>query len=318
MAENSAHLAANLQSKPSIFEVVAAESLAGTFYPAFRRITQFLVLRNPETFAFVLRHYDEIFFLANGVIQSYYLKNRGGTLAEVFYGLRRFSTGSNDFSRKDRILALLFSVIFPYVKIKADKRINQWKEALRDGDWMPRAGLKQLIIKIHGVSIGVHECLKIVQYIAYLSGNSQSHTPLFRAINQGLTYIQGDDEETEWTWRNLLRGHLKMSTILSEVILKSLEFSAFFIQFLQWWQTEAQHTDLTSLPTPSFPVLTRDLNYQNVCPVCLGKWNRPACCALSGYIYCYKCIVTAIERTGVCPASNYPISIEDIFLVYDD
>lgn len=45
MAENSAHLAANLQSKPSLFEVVAVESLAGTFYPAFRRITQ-VILEN--------------------------------------------------------------------------------------------------------------------------------------------------------------------------------------------------------------------------------------------------------------------------------
>lgn len=38
MAENAAHLTTNLTSKPSIFEVVASDSLLSTFYPAFKRI----------------------------------------------------------------------------------------------------------------------------------------------------------------------------------------------------------------------------------------------------------------------------------------
>lgn len=38
MAEHSAHLTANLQLKPSIFEVVAADSLQSSFYPAIKRV----------------------------------------------------------------------------------------------------------------------------------------------------------------------------------------------------------------------------------------------------------------------------------------
>lgn len=208
-------------------------------------------------------------------------------------------------------------MILPYLKIKADKIVHQWKTALRDDSHVQGADVKSLIIRFHGFSTGVHECLKIAQYIAYLSNYSNSHTPWFRITSQGLTYIQVE-EDVEWSLRNLLRGQLKLTTVLSDVLLKGLEFSAFFIQFLQWWQTEAQHTDLTSLPTPDFPVYKQDLNYHGICPICLGKWTRPTCCAISGYIYCYKCIVTAIERTGICPASNYPISIDDIFLIFDD
>ncbi|GAB0097392.1 Peroxisome assembly protein 12 [Sergentomyia squamirostris] len=318
MAENSAHLTANLQSKPSLFEVVAAESLSATFYPAFRRVSQFLVLRNPEKFSFLERYCDDIFLLVNGLLQSYYLKNRGGTLAEVFYGLTRFSTDSKSLSQKDQSLAFFCSVILPYLRIKADKIIARWKDQLRESAAVSRVQLKQLVIRIYETSIGVHECLKIAQYIAYLANYSTSHTPIFRVIRQGLTYIQTEEESIDWTWKNLLKGHLRISTVLSEIILRSLEFSAFFIQFLQWWQTEAQHTDLTSLPTPKYPVLKRDFNYQDICPICLSKYTRPTCCAISGYIYCYKCIVTAIERKGICPASNYPISIDDIFLLYDN
>lgn len=35
---DSAHVTANLQLKPSIFEVVAADSLQDSFYPAIKRV----------------------------------------------------------------------------------------------------------------------------------------------------------------------------------------------------------------------------------------------------------------------------------------
>lgn len=38
MAQNSAHVTQTLQAKPSIFELVAADSLQSTFYPALKRI----------------------------------------------------------------------------------------------------------------------------------------------------------------------------------------------------------------------------------------------------------------------------------------
>lgn len=38
MAQNSAHLTQTLQAKPSIFELVAADSLQATFHPALKRI----------------------------------------------------------------------------------------------------------------------------------------------------------------------------------------------------------------------------------------------------------------------------------------
>lgn len=40
MAQNSVHVTQTLQAKPSIFELVAADSLQSTFYPALKRIAQ--------------------------------------------------------------------------------------------------------------------------------------------------------------------------------------------------------------------------------------------------------------------------------------
>lgn len=38
MAQHSVHVTQNLQAKPSIFELVAADSLQSTFEPALNRI----------------------------------------------------------------------------------------------------------------------------------------------------------------------------------------------------------------------------------------------------------------------------------------
>lgn len=38
MPQHGAHITQTLQPKPSIFEVVAADSLQSTFYPALKRI----------------------------------------------------------------------------------------------------------------------------------------------------------------------------------------------------------------------------------------------------------------------------------------
>lgn len=49
MAQHSAHLTQNLQAKPSIFELVAADQLQSTFQPALRRIAH--VKRQQNTFS---------------------------------------------------------------------------------------------------------------------------------------------------------------------------------------------------------------------------------------------------------------------------
>lgn len=59
MAAKGAHITQNsLDSCPSIFEVVAADSLNATFYPALKRIADFLATIKPGTFGVLVRYYD--------------------------------------------------------------------------------------------------------------------------------------------------------------------------------------------------------------------------------------------------------------------
>lgn len=95
-AQSAAHLATSNVNRPSIFELVASQSLDATFYPAISKIAnvffllfvyiyfsyisvslQFLGGLNPDRYQVLVKHYDEIFFLLNGLLQHYYLKKQG-------------------------------------------------------------------------------------------------------------------------------------------------------------------------------------------------------------------------------------------------
>lgn len=97
MAQNSVHVTQTLQAKPSIFELVAADSLQSTFYPALKRIAnvrnilnahqriflycsyffQFLVNSNPAKYGWLSQYYDEVYLCLNALIQQQYIRSYG-------------------------------------------------------------------------------------------------------------------------------------------------------------------------------------------------------------------------------------------------
>lgn len=50
MAQNSVNVTQNLQAKPSIFELVAADSFQSTFYPAIKRVAHVNTIRALKLF----------------------------------------------------------------------------------------------------------------------------------------------------------------------------------------------------------------------------------------------------------------------------
>lgn len=101
MAQHGAHVTQTLQPKPSIFEVVAADSLQATFYPALKRIvnvslllmhqtirfilnkidtSQYLACLKPGRFGWMLRYYDELFLCLHGLLQQHYLRTYGNAI----------------------------------------------------------------------------------------------------------------------------------------------------------------------------------------------------------------------------------------------
>lgn len=282
MAEKGAHLITSNLEKPSIFEVVAADSLHSTFRPAFKRIVFYLGNRNPEKYGFLVKYYDEIFLLFNGVIQNYYLTKYGGSLSEVFYGLSRYSLKAPTFRSKDKFASLFCLVALPYLLEKLEVKIQKWKDDIYENVPDNRTKYKEVALNSYRTIKTMYELSKIVQYIFYLANLSQTHSVKLKLFELSLKYLP-PQEEDPFSWKDFLTGKLKYSSLVSGVVFRGLELGGFFIQFLQWWQSEATQADITSLPTPDAPDLDVNANkYKNICPLCFQYFEIPTVVTVSG------------------------------------
>lgn len=203
-------------------------------------------------------------------------------------------------------------VFIPYLKSKLERRFKKWKEEEElDSN-------KSHIIKTYTIVIGVYESLKAIQFVAYLANKSPSHTPLLKALKLSLKYLP-PDETPDWNWKDLFSGKLRIPFLLSGFLFRGLELSAFFLQFVQWWQNETSYGDIRNLPVPPPPELDVEAErYKGLCPVCIQTFSIPTAVSISGYVFCYKCIIKHLEDSKTCPVTNYPVDIDDLIRIYDD
>jgi peroxin-12 len=240
----------------------------------------------------------------------------GGSLAEVFYGLTRFSSKRS--AAYTKLVSFITIAILPYILIKCQHIVAKWREQILDHSAGALHREKQTAITVFQYTSGVYELTKFFQYLRFLTQSTASPTPLMAMLGMGVTFLEPQDEP-EWTWRDLVGGKLKTASLLSGFLFRGLELSAFFLQFVQWWTTEAHQGDITSLPIPPPPDSHPDADkYRGICSICLQKWVIPTAVAVSGYVYCYKCVLIHVEKFGRCKVTNYPVTIDDLIRVYDD
>ncbi|CAG5135545.1 unnamed protein product, partial [Candidula unifasciata] len=286
MAEHGAHLTSGGVSdtkKPSVFEVLAQESLQSTVRPAIRHAVRVLSERYPEHLGRLFRHFDEIFLVFDTVVQSYYLKKYGGSFAENFYDLKRAPSGRPDqpLLSKHRLASLACLVLIPYMRHKLDSYYESLKYAeelttnsrsfLQQNMNMKRRVIR-LYLFLYPYIHSLWECLTLAYTLSYMLGKSRWHSPSL--------HLSG----TELFTTRLL--HLvKMILNTAAVCLStSLSVGMFFLQFLDWWYaSDSSATSLTALPVP-LPPLKEHLKNVNhtLCPLCLRFRTNSTALAVSG------------------------------------
>lgn len=166
--------------------------------------------------------------------------------------------------------------------MKIANLISRYEEELQTEPNVDNRPTKQLLVRAHKYFVAISEFWKLVQYLRYLTKRSPSHLPILQLTGMCLTYAE-EDTAPQWSWTELFRGKIKAATFLSGLALSALESSAFVLQFLQWWQTEAETSDFTHLPVPEAPALdVTSETFLGICPICLQKWKTPTACCLSG------------------------------------
>ncbi|EZA55936.1 Peroxisome assembly protein [Ooceraea biroi] len=299
MAEKGAHLTGTTYIRPSIFEIIAQESLASTLEPAFKKILSFLVSFNPERYGSLLRWADEGYLIFNLILQRHYLRKYSASFSETFYGLKRVAvvdsklTGS--LSRKQQLLSLIL--------------VGR------------RKFFHKCVIKGHTAFFAAYEFLALYNYILYISEKSKYPSLLLRSLSVTLTYA---DPHSALSVSELLRK-IKYNSftigdgwdIFQRIITGAFELGAFFLQFLSWWNQENYDTNIMSLPAPPPPkVSSVAQQYQGICPLCRKSRHIHTVLLVSGYVFCYQCILTEVRKTKKCPVTQYPAKEDDLIRLY--
>ncbi|EFX04232.1 peroxisome biosynthesis protein, pas10 [Grosmannia clavigera kw1407] len=77
------------EQKPSLFELLSEQQLNGLLPPTLRYLLTVATQRYPRYLLRALNSFDELYAVAMLVVEHYYLRTRGGTFTEHFYGLKR-------------------------------------------------------------------------------------------------------------------------------------------------------------------------------------------------------------------------------------
>lgn len=225
-------------------------------------------------------------------------------------------------NRQARWLLFASLVLVPYLRLKLDALVQRYSDDLERLDphsTLRQRQLKRLVIRAGTVGCGVYECLQVLQYVAYMANQSAAHSLGTRLLHQQLAYMDAEVAPPEWSWSDLWAGRLRHSTFLTSAVFRGLELSAFFLQFVRWWTEEASQGSLMRLPVPEAPPYdAQGAKYMGICPLCVQSWEIPTAVSISGYVYCYKCIMRHLDETSrTCPVSKYPADVDDLIRVFE-
>ncbi|VVC88291.1 unnamed protein product [Leptidea sinapis] len=271
MAVYAAHLTRTLQGTPSVFQVTAQEALGSTVKPALRKLIEFISVTSPDKCGWCGKYYDELYLLLDCFLQYHCLKHYAASFSECFYGLMRAPiTPSTEFNSGARLsdrlekCSILFLVLIPYLRDKI--------ETLSKSDQARRAA-------IHAYSTAhlVVECCKLVVFARYLIGRSQApNLPLlFEAM---VTF-----------------------PMLWSVVWDSMQWGAFLVQLLRWWDTR---------PATATPQETRQPLASRTSVQFVFRAGR--------YVFCYTCVSRHVRSRGECPRTRLPASESSLVRLYVD
>lgn len=213
-------------------------------------------------------------------------------------------------------MSLLLLVIVPYLSRKLEHKMTKLKEKLQD-EVTTDDKYEVLSLYSYRTIKASLEFAQIIKYVSYLAGYSTTHS--IQLMITGLGLKHANIQEDSFSWTDIFSGKVKLSTVCSTLMLRSLEFGGFFLQFIQWWQdSSSAQRSITQLPIPEPPTLDQNANkYISICPICLQDFQIPTILQTSGYVFCFKCITNHLKKKQFCPVTNYPATLDDLVRIYD-
>ncbi|KAF4443906.1 mixed-linked glucanase precursor MLG1 [Fusarium acutatum] len=263
------------EQKPSLFEVLSEQQLNALLPPTLRYLLTIATHRHPRYLLRILNSFDEIYAGVMLLVERHYLRTRGGSFTENFYGLKRekslhaevprASMSSPDIVRETLKLTtrdvwknLLVIVGIPYLKRKLDEsyEVNAPRALLGAAyTRMPdNPTLRDRFLYYYrwflrniypSVNAGYYFAM-LAFNVAYLFDGSKYHSPLLWLIGTRIRRMSGADYKAiEALTQTPETGHrpgwrsLLNPREMGPRVLSSLSIllptSIFALKFLEWW-----------------------------------------------------------------------------------
>ena len=313
MVEFAAHLnQGTSNANPTIFEIVAEESMASVLRPAVSYALKVLASSNPDRWGWIWRFGDECHLCLDYVVQNHYLKNFGGSISEHFYGLKRVDRGDAGkgeagLSSFQKYLSLIMLVGVPYAKLKLDQLFERLREEYASGYLSSYSSrkrsyfihLKRTFIYVYPFLHFTWETIFLCYHLLYIFKFSSVHSPLLHAIGVSLERLTRQDIVTH-SAQNRLPSILSGMTVaerisaipssvtqlITSVLANGLPVVVFFLKFIDWWYSSDNKGAIQSAmqlpvpPPPPQPKVRYTLESQSgvICaplPLPLGKGVVP-------------------------------------------
>ncbi|XP_040919337.1 peroxisome assembly protein 12 [Toxotes jaculatrix] len=280
MAEAGAHLTSTaVNEQPSIFEVLAQESLMEAVKPALRHAVKVLAESNPSSFGFLWQRFDELYLLLDLLLQNHFLSHSSASFSENFYGLKRVSGKRGGLAArlglnwKSHWRSLLLLCLVPYLRAKLETTLAQQRDEEDFSIQLARTRSQRLYraaVAAYPYVNTAWQAWVFCQQLLFVFGVAKTHSPLLWLARVRLARLNAQDiRDIELKASNtgnpagkslVHRVWWLMSQAARAVAVPlstSLSLGVFFLQFLEWWySSENQSTvkALTSLPAPPPPL----------------------------------------------------------------
>ncbi|KAB7504941.1 putative peroxisome assembly protein 12 [Armadillidium nasatum] len=272
------------------------------------------------------------------------LEMLGASFSENFYNLKRVPININSMTAKKNLTnfpqidtklivkSLLTLSLVPYGK----QILHQYYENIRDERAEQGAApentykekLKTIFIQLWPLIHMTMQLLTLFYYLRFLIGKSKIHSPLLYFIGVRLATLSEEDQQkidalsSRLTYHNIT-SFRKLWRWCFETfgwgLQNFLEVGAFFLQFLDWFYSSSttRRTLFASNPIPPPPKQDLDID-PRICPICLQEREQETALAVSGYVFCYSCILLYVRQHGKCPVTGYLASTKQLIKIYKE
>jgi peroxin-12 len=257
------------EAKPSLFELLSEAQLAGLLPPTLRYLLAVATQRYPRYLLRALNSFDEVYALAALIVERHYLRTRGGSFTEHFYGLKRelvpaagdlprAASAARDVLRlrdSDVWANLAVIVLVPYLRRKLDEAYEvdaprrllgaaynrpPGPDATRKerAAWVARWLLRNVYPSVNaGYGFAV-----LAFNLAYLFDRSRYHHPLMWLIGSRVRRMGAQDhmalemmtKKTGAPPGSMFAPRNVAARVLGGLSLV-LPMSIFALKFLEWW-----------------------------------------------------------------------------------